>query len=379
MILNKRSNLLTLMVCLAGVSINVQHGSAATTAPIPPFTPPVSPKLSPAQQSATQPGNDLLGSLPLHDPFTLGQFNLQIIKHLPPDSFKVPRAIVKHKGIQGEMRCIPRALTPLPPIYVILQRVHRHQEARKQLLAKNLNADLAPYKGQEFITGLINVFDTPDKSHECYIMRNSCAQKLIDATNLMSIDQKKAMLPLYIGKIIQGVAFMARASIIYKNFGPNYICLNKGPNGSVPTLFVLPPDQSDYNVAEPGRPAMADTAEERRKKLTWAVGAVLYKMLSGRDAKKEYTNSKALAPEYLYQSPEIGSLLAETNLNNGLTNRADVHAKAQSTLSAAFKDAQGKLEDLVQLMDELMLPNIRARPLLYDVIVTYGAKLGISK
>jgi hypothetical protein len=153
--------------------------------------------------------------------------------------------------------------------------------------------------------------------------------------------------------------------------------LNIDPHSDtlLPSLFVLAPDNVVPNVATPGQLIETDVLEVKYKKLTWAVGAVLYKMISGKDAPANYVHSTKIEPKNLYQSSKLLSLMLAVNLNRSRGSHTNVHSKAEDDLTAALKDAQKKLATLVQLMDIMLVPDANKRFRLDAIFANYNAKL----
>ncbi|KAI9594104.1 hypothetical protein BDF19DRAFT_445966 [Syncephalis fuscata] len=321
-------------ICLAGLGANLQVATA----------------------DAIPNNSDPFVSTPLNKLGVFSNPKLQIVGRLPVDDYGIHGAEAVYDGVKGEIRCVPTGIKPLPPRYKALKIVSNYHDVQNgkpgdpALTVRPININ-----GLKFINGLLFTTETPNKSHQCYVTKNACAKKLIDYTMGLSIEEKFTKISPIFGQIVQGITFMNKAGLLYTNFGPDYICLNSDKYGKLEaSMNILQPLGNAANVAAPGLLKKEDTKDIISKKLTWATGAVLYKMLSGQDASANY-NPKAELPDSFFKSPHLA-----------MKNDKNMIANARTTL-----------KPLIAVMNLMLNPNVNERTLTENLIEKYRATLAI--
>ncbi|KAI9591159.1 hypothetical protein BDF19DRAFT_499577 [Syncephalis fuscata] len=312
-------------ICLAGLTDGLQ---VATTNPI---------------STTNTPKSGAITNDDVADPFTSVQFNtpnvfgnseLQITKRLPVDEFGIPGAEAVYNGVKGEIRCVPTGMKTVPNRYIVAKRVGNYQNVKNgKPVDPSIRVRNIDLNGLKFISGLLLTTDTPKKSHQCFVTKNTCVHKLMDYTNRLSIEEKANKLGPLFGQVVQGINFMRNAGLLYKNFGPDYICLNTDKYGKLEASIC----QRNYNP-------------------------------------------KATLPDNFFKSPELVSLRTEMSKAKSLAKDSSqqvIYNSAKRNYDAMVANARTLLRPLIAVMNTMLNPNIGQRPSTEEVAKNYRATLSI--
>ncbi|RKP27198.1 hypothetical protein SYNPS1DRAFT_27136 [Syncephalis pseudoplumigaleata] len=316
----------------------------------------------PAQGKSLRP-DDVFATFPLRTPGLLGILVMQLTSRGTP---KNPDIGVEYNGNPGIIRCIPQTEAKKKlPIYKAMDRIQYYQEERRKLRQgdKSINYVPSDFNGYTFITGVFDVFNWGN--YQCYVIGDRCTSKLIAVTDRMSIAEKAAIFPGIIGQVLQGII---RAHIV-----PENICLNVIGNKYIPSIHIFSLAEQGPKADMRNIPTTKDSRKVARKKLTWAVGAVLYKMISNGDVGANYV-PPMIFPGDFYQSPELNSLRSELAMNN-----AQTHENAKKKLAKDIVEARASLKMLTDLMREMLRADINKRLMPSDFIKQHGSNLGIAQ